>query len=49
VIIAGEQFWLLRAVDAEGEVLDLLVQRRAARRLPKLMKKQGFCVRRAGD
>jgi putative transposase len=27
VIIAGEQFWLWRAVDDEGEVLDLLVQR----------------------
>ena len=27
VIIAGEQFWLWRAVDDEGEVLDLHVQR----------------------
>jgi hypothetical protein len=26
--IAGRQFWLWRAVDDEGEVLDLLVQRR---------------------
>jgi hypothetical protein len=24
----GQQFWLWRAVDDEGEVLDLLVQRR---------------------
>jgi hypothetical protein len=28
VTIAGRQFWLWRAVDDEGEVLDLLVQRR---------------------
>jgi putative transposase len=28
VTIAGCQFWLWRAVDDEGEVLDLLVQRR---------------------
>jgi transposase-like protein len=28
VIIAGKQFWLWRAIDDEGEVLDLLVQRR---------------------
>ena len=28
VVIAGRQFWLWRAVDGEGEVLDLLVQRR---------------------
>jgi transposase-like protein len=28
VIIGGRQFWLWRAVDDEGEVLDLLVQRR---------------------
>jgi transposase-like protein len=28
VLIAGRQFWLWRAVDSEGEVLDLLVQRR---------------------
>jgi putative transposase len=27
VLIAGRQFWLWRAVDDEGEVLDLLVQR----------------------
>jgi hypothetical protein len=26
VTIAGRQFWLWRAVDDEGEVLDLLVQ-----------------------
>jgi putative transposase len=28
VTIAGRRFWLWRAVDDEGEVLDLLVQRR---------------------
>src|SRR6201987_4662384 len=28
VTLAGRQFWLWRAVDDEGEVLDLLVQRR---------------------
>jgi transposase-like protein len=45
--IAGRQFWLWRAVDDEGEVLDLLVQRRrdkaaAVKLLRKLLKKQGF-------
>jgi putative transposase len=47
VMIAGRQFWLWRAVDDEGEVLDLLVQRRrdkaaAVKLLRKLLKKQGF-------
>ena len=47
VRIAGEQMYLWRAVDGEGEVLDVLVQRRrdkaAARRLMrKLLRKQGF-------
>ena len=28
LMIAGRQFWLWRAVDDEGEVLDLIVQRR---------------------
>jgi transposase-like protein len=27
VAISGRRFWLWRAVDDEGEVLDLLVQR----------------------
>jgi putative transposase len=45
--IAGERMYLWRAVDDEGEVLDVLVQRRrdkaAARKLMrKLLKKQGF-------
>jgi transposase-like protein len=47
VIIGGRQFWLWRAVDDEGEVLDLLVQRRrdkaaAVELMRKLLKKQGF-------
>src|SRR3984893_1713101 len=47
VIIGGRQFWLWRAVDDEGEVLDLLVQRRrdkvaAVKLIRKLLKKQGF-------
>jgi len=47
VIIGGRQFWLWRAVDDEGEVLDLLLQRRrdkasAVKLMRKLLKKQGF-------
>jgi transposase-like protein len=47
VIISGRRFWLWRAVDDEGEVLDLLVQRRrdkaaAVKLMRKLLKKQGF-------
>jgi transposase-like protein len=47
VRIAGERIYLWRAVDHEGEVLDMLVQhrrdRRAASRLMrKLLRKQGF-------
>jgi putative transposase len=47
VLISGRQFWLWRAVDDEGEILDLLVQRRrdaraAARLMRKLLKKPGF-------
>jgi transposase-like protein len=47
VVIAGRQFWLWRAVDDEGEVLDPLVQRRrgkaaAVKLMRKLLKKQGF-------
>ena len=43
ISIAGEQYWLWRAVDQNGFVLDILVQRRrdsgAARRLmTKLLK-----------
>jgi transposase-like protein len=40
VTIAGRQFWLWRAVDDEGEVLDLLVQRRRDKAAAvKLMRK----------
>src|SRR4051812_23227802 len=47
VRIAGRQIYLWRAVDHEGEVLDILVQRRrdtraALRLMRKLLKKQGF-------
>ena len=47
VLIGGRRIWLGRAVDDEGEVLDLLVQRRsdargAARLMRKLLKRQGF-------
>ena len=47
ILIGGRRFWLWRAVDDEGEVLDLLVQRRrdakaAAKLMRKLLKKQGF-------
>ena len=47
VIRIGERFWLWRAVDHEGEVLDMLVQRRrdtnaAVRLMRKLLRKQGF-------
>jgi putative transposase len=47
VRIAGKRMYLWRAVDHEGEVLDMLVQRRrdsqaALRLMRKLRKKQGF-------
>jgi len=47
VLICGKRLYLWRAVDDEGEVLDVLVQRRrdkaAARKLMrKLLKKHGF-------
>jgi transposase-like protein len=47
VRIAGERMYLWRSVDHEGEVLDMLVQRRrdsraAFRLMRKLLKKQGL-------
>src|SRR6266576_7142170 len=47
VRVAGRQMYLWRAVDHEGEVLDMLVQRRrdkraALRLMRKLLRKQGF-------
>jgi transposase-like protein len=46
-MICGQRFWLWRAVDDEGEVLDILGQRHrdtaaAARLMRKLIKQQGF-------
>src|SRR2546423_2635034 len=47
VRIAGKRMYLWRAVDHEGEILDMLVQRcrnkaAALRLMRKLLKKQGF-------
>ena len=47
VRIAGQRMYLWRAVDHEGEVLDMLVQRRrdkraALRLMRKLLRKKGF-------
>src|SRR3977135_237388 len=47
VRIAGNRMYLWRAVDHEGEILDMLVQRRrdkraALRLMRKLLRKQGF-------
>jgi len=49
--IRDRKYWLWRAVDDEGEVLDFLVQRRRSARsarklLRKLMKKHGFAPKR---
>lgn len=49
--IRDRKYWLWRAVDDEGEVLDFLVQRRrcarsARRLLRKLLKKQGIAPKR---
>jgi transposase-like protein len=45
--IAGRRMYLWRAVDHQGEILDMLVQRRrdkraALRLMRRLLKKQGF-------
>ena len=47
VVIRGRRYFLWRAVDSEGEVLDFLIQSRrntkaAIRLMRKLLKKQGF-------
>ncbi len=47
VTIADKRFWLWRAVDSEGEVLDLLAPSRlntaaAVRPVRKLLRKQGL-------
>src|SRR5829696_5221315 len=46
VVIGGKRLWLWRAVDSEGEILDMLVQPRrdraaALRLMRKLLRKQG--------
>ena len=51
VRIAGKQMYLWRAVDHEGEVLEILVQRRrdrsaAVKLMRKLLRKQGFAPKR---
>src|SRR5215469_10464394 len=50
VRIAGRRMYLWRAVDHEGEILDVLVQNRRDRRaalklMRKLLRKQGFAPR----
>src|SRR5918995_1350852 len=52
VRIAGKRMYLWRAVDQEGEILDLLVQSRrdkraAVRLMRKLLRKQGFAPKLA--
>ena len=45
--IAGRRMYLWRAVDHEGEILDVLVQRRRDRHAAiKLIRKQGFAPKR---
>ncbi len=51
VKIGGKRMWMWRAVDKEGEVLDVLVQKRrnkaaALKLLRKLLKNQGFVPER---
>ena len=52
VRIAGRRMYLWRAVDQEGEILDLLIQprrdkRAAAKLMRKPLKKQGFAPKLA--
>ena len=45
VLIGGKRFWLWRGVDDEGEVLDLLVQRRRdARAATKALSRPRFLL-----
>src|ERR1700704_3544104 len=51
VRIAGKHLYLWRAVDHEGEVLEILVQRRRDKRaavklMRKLLRKQGFAPKK---
>jgi putative transposase len=46
-VIGGKRLWLWRAVDSEGEILDMLVQPRrdkvaALRLMRKLLRKEGY-------
>ena len=46
-VVIGKRLWLWRAVDSEGEILDMLVQPRrdkaaALRLMRKLLRKQGY-------
>lgn len=50
IVIKGEIYWLWRAVDSEGIVLDILIQKRrntkaAKRFMKKLLKKEEFAPR----
>ncbi len=50
VPVSGRCLYLWRAVDSEGEVLDMLIQRRrtkaaALKVMRKLLKRQGFAPR----
>jgi transposase-like protein len=52
VRIAGQHLYLWRAVDSEGAVLDILVQRRrdkaaASKLMRKLLKKQDLIIKTA--
>ncbi len=47
IVIRGQRYWLWRAVDNEGEVLDFLIQSKrdtkaALKLIRKLLKRQGF-------
>ena len=47
VVIGGKRLWLWRAVDSDGEILDMLVQPRrdrasAVRLMRKLLRKHGY-------
>jgi len=51
IVIRRKPYWLWRAVDNEGEVLDFLVQRKrdaktAKKLMKKLLKKEGFAPSR---
>jgi len=54
IVIRGRRYWLWRAVDNEGEVLDFLVQSRrntnaAEKLMRKLLKRQGVPTRITTD